>query len=124
MLESTAVKLTVGVILGFLSALGIGGGSLLVLWLTVLVGMEHQTAKIINLMFFLPTASISCLIRYRKGQLESKTAWPAIITGCIGAIAGVGLAKIIDIHILKKAFGTLLLVVGIREILYRPRNAR
>ena len=45
MLESLPIVLIVGTVLGFLSGLGIGGGSLLILWLTIVLGMEQSTAR-------------------------------------------------------------------------------
>ena len=56
MLESLPVMLLVGIVLGVLSGLGIGGGSLLILWLTFVLGMDHETARGINLLFFVPSA--------------------------------------------------------------------
>ena len=58
MLESLPVTLLVATILGFLTGLGVGGGSLLILWLTIVLGMDQATARGINLLFFLPAAVI------------------------------------------------------------------
>ena len=55
-LESVPVCIGVGAILGFLSGLGVGGGSLLILWLTAVLGTEQRAAQGINLLFFLPAA--------------------------------------------------------------------
>ena len=60
-LESVPAAIVVGTLLGFLSGLGIGGGSLLVLWLTAVLSMEQRMAQGINLLFFLPAALVSCL---------------------------------------------------------------
>ena len=38
------LKILVGSVLGFLTGLGIGGGSLLILWLTIGIGMEQSVA--------------------------------------------------------------------------------
>ena len=48
------VNAVIGAALGFLSGLGVGGGSLLLLWLTIVTGMEQSEARLINMMFFLP----------------------------------------------------------------------
>ena len=63
MLTSLPVSLLVGTVLGFLSGLGIGGGSLLILWLTMVLDMEQSAARFVNLLFFLPSASVSCYFR-------------------------------------------------------------
>jgi uncharacterized membrane protein YfcA len=79
MLESLPVILLVGTILGFLSGLGIGGGSLLILWLTVILHTDPATARSINLLFFLPSALLSCAIRMTHGSLKIKPLLPAIL---------------------------------------------
>ena len=50
------LKIIVGAALGFLSGLGVGGGSLLLLWLTLVMGTDRDTARAMNLLFFLPCA--------------------------------------------------------------------
>ena len=124
MLESWPIILSVGSLLGFLSGVGGGGGSLLILWLTLVVGMEHPTARILNLLFFIPSASIASLFRWRQGTLRIKKILPAIIAGCLCAGFFAWLSKSLDITLLKKLFGVLLLITGVRELFYRPKKAR
>lgn len=124
MLNSLPVTLFVGTLLGFLSGIGVGGGSVLILWLTLVLHLEHGAARIINLLFFIPSAIIASLFRWRQGSLNLKKILPAIIAGCISAACFSILGRYLDIAVLKKLFGGLLLITGIRELLYRPRNAR
>ena len=122
MLESIPVFVAAGAILGFLSGLGIGGGSLLILWLTLVLQMPHSLAAAINLMFFVPSALIACLFRFKQGKLDIKRILPALIAGCTGAILFSLLSARIDTGLLRKPFGILLLLTGIREVFYRPRK--
>lgn len=124
MLNSIPVAIIVGSVLGFLAGLGIGGGSLLILWLTLVLQMDHTAAGAINLMFFIPTALIACLFRFKQGKLDIKRIIPALIGGCAGAVIFTLLGQKIDAAILRKPFGILLLLTGIRELLYRPRKAK
>lgn len=124
MLETLPVMLLVGTVLGFLSGLGIGGGSLLILWLTLALGMDHETARGINLLFFIPSALAACFFRWRQGSLKWKTVIPAIVTGCITAAIFSWLSGRMDLTVLKKLFGGLLIVTGLRELFYRPRKLR
>ena len=120
MLNSLPVMLLIGCLLGFLAGLGVGGGSLLILWLTLVIGLDHNAARAINLMFFIPTAVVASFFRWRQGKLEIKTVLPAIIGGCITAACFSLLSKQIDIHLVKKLFGLLLLATGLRELFYKP----
>lgn len=124
MLESIPVCILVGTLLGFLSGLGVGGGSLLMLWLTVVLHMEHPIARSINLMFFIPSAIIASFFRWKQGKLSFQKVLPAIVAGCASAAVFSFLSKTIDTGLLKKLFGFLLLLTGLRELFYRPRKAR
>ena len=122
MLESFPVVILVGTVLGFLAGVGVGGGSLLILWLTLILGMEHPQARILNLLFFIPCAIISSFFRWKQGALDIKQIIPAVICGCIAAGIFSYISSHIDIDILKKLFGGLLLLTGIKELCYKPKN--
>lgn len=124
MLNSLPVILIIGTLLGFLSGLGIGGGSLLILWLTMVLHTDPAVARSVNLLFFLPSAAVACLLRLRQGTLKVKPILPAILAGCVAAAVFSWVSTVLDVEILKKLFGAVLLAAGFREILYRPRNAR
>lgn len=118
------IACVMGTVLGFLSGLGTGGGSLLILWLTLGLQMEQSTARTINLMFFLPSALIACLFRRKQGNLDIKRILPAILSGCVSAAVFTLLSARVDTQLLQKLFGGLLLITGIRELFYRERKAR
>ena len=121
MLETLPVALIVGTLLGFLTGLGVGGGSLLILWLTLVLEMSQTAARGINLLFFLPSAAISCYLRWKQGSVTLRKVLPAILTGCAAAAVFSLISTRIDLEILKKLFGVLLLATGIRELCYRPK---
>lgn len=122
MLEATPVSLLIGSVLGFLAGLGIGGGSLLILWLTVVLGTDPQTARSINLLFFLPAAIIACCFRWKQGSIDWKQILPAILSGCIAAALFSWLGTSLDLELLKKCFGGLLIVTGLRELFFKCRE--
>ena len=122
MLSSFPVAVSVGSVLGFLSGLGIGGGSLLLLWLTLALGMDSSTAREINLLFFLPAAVVSCLFRWKQGVLDWKKVLPAIVAGCGGSLLGTWLRGLLETELLKKGFGILLLVTGLRELFWKTKK--
>ncbi len=122
MLESFPVVIVLSAVLGFLAGIGVGGGSLLILWLTFVLGMEHPQARFLNLLFFLPPAIISCFFRWKQGTLDFRKVLPAILTGCIAAGVCSLLSRRLDLELLKKLFGGLLIITGIRELLYKPKK--
>lgn len=117
-----ALNLIVGTFLGFLTGLGIGGGSLLILWLTLVLGMDSFTARGIVLLFFIPSAVISCIFRWKQGTLSIRTSLPAMIAGSVGAIICSFLSTKVDPHVLDRLFGVILIGAGIRELLYKGKR--
>ena len=116
--------LLVGAVLGLLSGLGVGGGSLLIVWLLFAVNMPPAAARTVNLMFFLAAALSASLLRLFRRKLRLKPLLPGIVTGGLAAALTSLLGAGMDAALLKKAFGLLLLAVGLRELFYRPRKAR
>lgn len=122
MLECFSISVLVGTVLGVLTGLGTGGGSLLILWLTLMLGMDQEIARSINLMFFIPSALVACLFRWKQGRLDIKKVLPAIIAGSITSGLFTFLSRDMDTTMLRKLFGGLLIVTGLRELLYRPKK--
>ena len=110
-----------GSILGTLSGLGIGGGSLLILWLTLAVGMDPETAREITLLFFFPAALLSCLLR--RGSIPWKQLLPAMLLGSLAAAFFSRLSRSIDPSHLKKIMGAVLLLVGSSELFRKSQKS-
>ena len=117
----TAVSILAGAIAGVLSAWGIGGGTLLVIYMTALGGLGQQSAAGINLLYFLPV-SISALISHIKNKLILfEAVVPAVIAGVPASVAGSLLSSSIDTDVMKKIFGGFLILVGISEFFRKER---
>lgn len=114
----------IGTLLGFLSGLGIGGGSLLILWLTLAQGVSPEEARTANLLFFLPAAVTAGFFRWRQGAVEPKKLLPALLGGSAGALSFSFLSLRLDTALLRRLFGGLLIVTGLRELFYRPNAKR
>ena len=114
----------VAIVLGFLAGLGVGGGSLLMLWLTSVVNMDYGVAKTVNLLFFLPTALIATLFHKKQGSVNISKILPGIICACIAASVFSYIGKHMDTSLLKKLFGGILILTGLRELFYRPRKPK
>lgn len=118
------ISVIVGIVLGFLSGLGIGGGSLLILWLTLVQNFSPTAARSVNLLFFIPSALIAGYFRWRQGAIPFRQILPAMVSGCLSAVAFSFLGANIHTKMLKKLFGGLLIATGLREIFYKPKEKR
>ena len=122
MLDSFGFSIVIGSMLGFLAGLGVGGGSLLMIWLTMLLGIGQSTARSINLLFFIPSAVTASIFRIRQKSLPLKSIFPALLTGPISAATATWIGLQINTEILRRGFGILLLFTGLRELLYKPKH--
>lgn len=105
-----------GAAAGVLSGFGIGGGTLLVLWLTLAQGMDQLQAGGINLLYF-GCCALPALWGHAKNRLIERQA--AVWCVCLGIPACIGaavLASVLEVALLRRCFGVLLLFVGFREL--------
>lgn len=124
MLDSIPFSIAVGTVLGFLTGLGTGGGSLLVLWLTLVLHMEAAQARLINLMFFVPAALIATFVHWRQGRIPWRKILLPVIAGCVSAAIFTVWSQKMNTESLQKLFGVLLIGIGCKELFYRPRKAK
>lgn len=102
---------------GIFASLGLGGGMILIVYLTIFVGMEQVHAQGINLIFFIPIAVFSLILHSKNKLIEWKKIIPILITGMIFVIIFSFIAISIDNSILKRIFGIFITAYGLREIL-------
>ncbi len=95
---------------GVLSVWGVGGGTLLLLCMTLLLDVEQSAAQAINLLFFLPTAAAGLWGHYKNDALDFALIKQAAPWGTMFAIAGALLAGWVDTRLLQKPFGIFLLL--------------
>lgn len=106
----------IGIISGIITGLGLGGGAILIIGLTLFLGIEQHIAQSVNLLFFIPTAITSIILNSKKKIIKWKIAIPVIIASMISAGIGASIATKIDVNILRKTFGIFLAVITIYEI--------
>jgi uncharacterized membrane protein YfcA len=100
--------------------LGVGGGILIVPALVLLFGMTQHEAQGTSLAVLLPPVSILAMISYHKqGFVNYKFALILIITFMIGSYFGGLFAVNIPEKELKKIFGILLMLAGIKMIFWK-----
>lgn len=110
------INLIIGAIAGFLGAIGIGGGSVLIIYLTLFLNMPQLKAQGINLLFFIPCSAVGIIFHIKNKLIDFKSAVPLIILGIIGVICGYFLNKRIDENILRKIFGVFLIVLAVFQL--------
>ena len=116
------LPLLVGAATGVLSGFGVGGGTLLLVYLTAFAGVDQHQAQGINLLYFLPAALLALPAHVKNGYIHRAALLPAIGTGFLCAGLGAWLATSLEVELLRRLFGGFLMAVGVGELLGRPRE--
>lgn len=112
----------VGFISGVIASMGLGGGFVLLIWLTLFEGVAQRTAQGINLLFFLPAALLSVIMHLRAGLIDKKLVLSMIPGGILGAILGTLGSQVMGNDLLRKLYALFLLAFGLRELFGKPRE--
>lgn len=95
-----------------LSGMGLGGGGLLVIYLTLVLGQEQLIAQGANLIFFIASASVSTLLNLRRGRIVWREVLPLVLAGIPLSLIGATLAGAISSTLLRRIFGGMLTICG------------
>ena len=107
---------------GMAAAMGLGGGSFLIIYLRVFAGVSQQAAQGINLVFFIPAAACAVWLHTRNRLVDWKSALPAMIAGAATAIISANIAMKIDGDISRKLFGAFVLIMGMKMLSEKPKS--
>ena len=110
------MEIIYGIIAGIITALGMGGGTILILLFNLFTNISEHEIQGINLVFFIPTAIVACIINKKRNMIELNVSKWIIIFGIIGAFLGSWMSFKINSENLKKCFGIFLMLIAIYEI--------
>ena len=113
---TAVLEFLVGLLTGILSGFGIGGGSLLILYLTSVAGVNQYTAGGINLLYFLFCAPAALLSHIKNRLIDTRTVIWCTAAGVVTSLLAAWIAGMIEVGLLRRMFGVFLLYIGIREI--------
>ncbi len=102
---------------GILSAWGVGGGTLLLLCMTLFLGVEQTQAQGINLLYFLPTAAAGLFVHAKNGYLDRAALRRLIPLGTLSAAPAAFAATMVDITLFRKPFGIFLLAAAVSMLM-------
>ena len=111
-----------GLLSGVISGFGIGGGTLLLLYLTFFAGYSQRAAQGLNLLYFLPTALAAVLLHSKNRLVDWRKALPAALGGCLSAGLFALLSTRLQGEWLQKLFGAFLIVIAFLELRWHPKE--
>ena len=100
-----------GVVAGIL---GVGGGLLMVPFLTLAVGMSQHAAEGTSLLVILPTAVAASIALRRRGVGDLRVGLELGLLGALGAAGGALLALALPAQTLRLVFAGFVALIGLR----------
>lgn len=116
------MNILAGFLAGIAASMGLGGGFVLIIYLTLFAGLGQTQAQAVNLLFFLPTALLSIIMHTKAGLIEWKMIPAAAAAGVFGALLGLFMGFTASEDYIRKLFGVLLLIVGLKELFHRGKQ--
>lgn len=101
---------------GAAGLLGVGGGTLMVPFLTLAVGMSQHAAEATSLLVVLPTAIVASVVLRRRGIGDLGAGLRIGLLGAGGGVLGALLALALPGHVLRLVFACFLMLVAVRLI--------
>ena len=111
------IKIIAGLISGICTGLGLGGGSVLILILTLFLSIDQRIAQATNIICFIPSSIIAIITNIKNKNINFKLAFKILFFGIIGSSIGSIISSNLNINILKKVFAVFLIIIGFNEFL-------
>jgi uncharacterized membrane protein YfcA len=107
------ITLALGLIAGLLSGmLGIGGGTIIIPGIVLLLGTEQHVAQGVSLTAMLLTALVGTFIHYRQGNVKLSMALLIAPRAVAFSYVGAWAAGITSAEWLTRSFAIFLLIIG------------
>ncbi|MEA4912150.1 MAG: sulfite exporter TauE/SafE family protein [Oscillospiraceae bacterium] len=113
---SWLVTTVVGFFSGVLASMGLGGGFILLVYLSLFTDIEQRTAQGVNLFFFIPIILLSLVFHIKNKLIDFRTA---LLCGAVGAATvygGYALAQRLDNEWLRRGFAVFIILAGLRDL--------
>jgi uncharacterized protein len=94
--------------------LGIGGGLMIIPFLTLVAGASQHQAEATSLLVILPTAIVATIALRRKGIGDAALALRFGTIGAVGSVIGALAALALPAHALRLLFALFLAAVAVR----------
>ena len=107
------LDILVGALCAALCGMGVGGGGLLVVYMTLSRSIPQIKAQGINLVFFIAAAAAALFVHIKKRHIAVLPIVIASLGALVGTYFGSTCAQALSGELLRKLFGGFLLLAGI-----------
>lgn len=113
---SFILYLTVGFFAGIIGGMGMGGGTILIPALTILLGVNQHLAQAANVISFLPMAAFVLPAHKANGLLKTENVLYIVLPALVTTVLGGLVMAALPVDALKKLFGLFLLALGVKQL--------
>ena len=96
----------------------------MLVYMTAVTGLDQHLAQGINLLYFLPAGLCALPAHVKNGYIERRGLVPAIGAGLVCAGVAAWVATAMDTGLLRRCFGTFLVLVGLWELFKKEKADR
>nr|MBO4518115.1 sulfite exporter TauE/SafE family protein [Clostridia bacterium] len=105
-----------GIAGGLLGGMGMGGGTVLIPLLVIVLGVGQHLAQAVNLISFVPMAIVALIIHAKNRLVKASGLWIIILSGLVSCTAGCFIAREINADLLRRIFGGFLTVLSVFQV--------
>ncbi len=122
----TVLFIISGILGGILGGMGMGGGTVLIPLLSFICGLEQHMSQAINLLSFIPMATVSLIIHLKNKLIDFNNIFYIILPAILTTLIGAYLSKDLDGEILKRLFGGFLTVLSAIQfyLIFKKQNKK
>jgi uncharacterized membrane protein YfcA len=114
-----AIAVAIGLVAGVISGvLGVGGGTISIPAMVLLLGIEQHTAQGVSLAAMMFTALVGAFTHYRQGNVKLSVVFLIIPSAVAFSYLGAWAAVHVNAEWLTRAFAIFLLLIGCRMLLF------
>lgn len=101
---------------GLLGGMGMGGGTVLIPLLVIVLGVPQHLAQAVNLISFVPMAVVALIIHVKNRLIKRSGLWLIILSGLLSCTAGCFIARGINAELLRRIFGGFLTFLSVFQV--------
>lgn len=118
------IDIIAGLVCAVLAAMGVGGGGLLVIYLTLVKGLPQIYAQGVNLLFFLPSALVSLFFKRKLLASKKKLLLTVCPTAVLSSLGFSLIGGYMDEALLRRIFGAFLILAALIQIFSKKSNSK
>lgn len=123
-MKYSLIDILAGILSAVIASMGLGGGGVYIMYLTLVKNTEQINAQGLNLLFFIPCAVVSLAVYIKNKMIKPKAVIPMAAGGIVGAFAGNFLLMGIPQNALKIIFAAFLIIMGVYTVFSKTEKAK